>query len=333
MTAIGETLRRERLRRNLDLEQISRELKISRRLLDAIESEQFDRLPGAVFAKSFVRQYARLLGLDEEDLAAEVQRQMEPAPLEPPGEARGPAVFTRAETQAAPMKSWESVGDGSRFRWSSALPALALVVLVMLVCSGVYAWWQRARHPRVSAPQAQTAQAQSPAAAAQAPAPPATPAAGPEPGVAPPSLAATSAGVPAASADRRVADGSSPGSAPASTSPDTENPVVRPAGLQPAAASGAPLHVELAADEPVWVRVRADGKFVFSGTIDANQSRTVDAAGAVEVLAGNAGGLNISLNGKPIGPVGPKGQVRTVQLSSGGFKIVSAKPEVPFDPL
>ena len=38
MTAIGEALRRERLRRNLDLESISRELKISPKLLDAIEA-------------------------------------------------------------------------------------------------------------------------------------------------------------------------------------------------------------------------------------------------------------------------------------------------------
>ena len=59
---IGETLRRERLKRNLDFEQISRELKISRRFLEAIENDQFDKLPGGVFAKSFVRQYARLLG-------------------------------------------------------------------------------------------------------------------------------------------------------------------------------------------------------------------------------------------------------------------------------
>ena len=74
MTPVGETLRRERLKRNLDFEQISRELKISTRFLEAIENEQYDKLPGGVFAKSFVRQYARLLGLDEDDLAGQLQR-------------------------------------------------------------------------------------------------------------------------------------------------------------------------------------------------------------------------------------------------------------------
>src|ERR1035441_3586897 len=79
MTLVGETLRRERLKRNLDLEEISRELKISTRFLQAIENDQYEKLPGGVFAKSFVRQYARLLGLDEEAMAGEVQQVLAPA--------------------------------------------------------------------------------------------------------------------------------------------------------------------------------------------------------------------------------------------------------------
>ena len=71
MNSIGETLRRERLRHNLSLEEVSRETKINLKFLQAIEAEDFAKLPGGVFARSFVRQYARLLGLDEEELAAE----------------------------------------------------------------------------------------------------------------------------------------------------------------------------------------------------------------------------------------------------------------------
>src|ERR1700719_2539198 len=80
MTSIGESLRRERLRRNLDLDQVSQELKISARFLEAIEAEKFDKLPGGVFARSFVRQYARLLGLDEDEAAAAVRGALEPEP-------------------------------------------------------------------------------------------------------------------------------------------------------------------------------------------------------------------------------------------------------------
>jgi hypothetical protein len=93
--------------------------------------------------------------------------------------------------------------------------------------------------------------------------------------------------------------------------------------------------VEIIADETVWMLARVDGKFAFSGTLEANGRRAVDGDKDVILRLGNAGGVTISLNGKPIGPAGPKGQVRTLQLTSGGFQIVSAKPvpAAPFDPL
>ena len=68
MTPIGETLRRARLKRNLELNRIADELKISTSMLKAIEDERFDKLPGGVFVRSFVRQYARLLELDEDEI-------------------------------------------------------------------------------------------------------------------------------------------------------------------------------------------------------------------------------------------------------------------------
>ena len=140
MSSIGETLRRERLRRNLGLDQISRELKISTRFLEAIEEERFERLPAGVFAKSFVRQYARYLGLDEDEVVAEVQRILAPpATVEDPN---APVVPPVSDIHVPPMEQWQSVGDHRGIDWSSSLPSLALVVVVMLVCSGVYAFWQ-----------------------------------------------------------------------------------------------------------------------------------------------------------------------------------------------
>src|SRR5208283_934577 len=107
MTSVGETLRRERLRRNLELGQISEELKISSRMLAAIEDEKFERLPGGVFSRSFVRQYARYLGMDEEAIARRVEEVLEPIPEEfrhaevvPP-----PAV----PIQVPPVDNWEAV--------------------------------------------------------------------------------------------------------------------------------------------------------------------------------------------------------------------------------
>src|ERR1700678_858982 len=136
MSSVGETLRAERLSKKMSLEQIARETKINSHLLDAIEKNQFDQLPRGAFAKSFVRQYARFLGLDEEEMAAEVQRAMEPgAGL--PGFAAIPA---QRAYKVPKVTQWH--GAGSR-QSSSALPSLAMLVVVMLLCSGIYAWWQR----------------------------------------------------------------------------------------------------------------------------------------------------------------------------------------------
>ena len=78
--------------------------------------------------------------------------------------------------------------------------------------------------------------------------------------------------------------------------------------------------------KPCGYLARADGKYAFSATMDPHTTRTVEGVKEVMVRLGNAGGVTISLNGKPIGPAGPKGQVRTIQFTSGGFQIVPAKP-------
>src|ERR1700728_4764280 len=63
----GEKLRQQREQRGLSLDAISTITKISPRMLRAIEEEHFDQLPGGVFNKGFVRAYARIVGLDEDE--------------------------------------------------------------------------------------------------------------------------------------------------------------------------------------------------------------------------------------------------------------------------
>ncbi len=67
----GEHLRREREMRGVSLDEIAGATRISRRFLEALEKEAWDRLPGGVFNRGFVRTVARFLGLEEESLLAE----------------------------------------------------------------------------------------------------------------------------------------------------------------------------------------------------------------------------------------------------------------------
>ena len=291
MSSVGETLRRERLRKGLSLEQISRETKISGRLLEAIERDQFDLLPGGVFAKSFVRQYARFLGLDEEEMASEVERAVSPV-----GDLPGFIGAPEPAFKVPRVLEWE---DGGRSN-SSILPALALVVAVMLVCSGVYALWQRSRRPVPPGP---------PIAAAQrAPTPASKPA---ELSPVTPAVANNAEAV-------AQTDVSVPSAAPAQEAAPA--PVENP---NPAAT----LQVSLTADAEAWVQVWADGKSVMIGVLQPNVAKTVAAVEGIRIRTGNAGSLQVTVNGKPAGPLGPKGQVRVLEVTRDGVHILPPPPK------
>ena len=65
--SIGEQLRLAREGRGVPLREISNQTRISVRYLEAIESNDYDRLPGGVFNRSFIKAYARCVGYDERE--------------------------------------------------------------------------------------------------------------------------------------------------------------------------------------------------------------------------------------------------------------------------
>jgi cytoskeleton protein RodZ len=71
VSSFGETLRRERELRGIDLREVAEATKISVRFLQALENGRIDILPGGIFPRAFVRQYAAYLGLDPERTVAE----------------------------------------------------------------------------------------------------------------------------------------------------------------------------------------------------------------------------------------------------------------------
>lgn len=73
---IGEQLRLKREERGIPLREISDETRISIHYLEAIESNDYGRLPGGIFNRSFVRAYARCIGFDEKDAVEGYSRYM-----------------------------------------------------------------------------------------------------------------------------------------------------------------------------------------------------------------------------------------------------------------
>ncbi len=66
--SFGTWLRRQREGREIDLREIADASKIGLRYLQAFEEDRFDILPAPIFAKGFLRQYARYVGLDPEEV-------------------------------------------------------------------------------------------------------------------------------------------------------------------------------------------------------------------------------------------------------------------------
>ena len=95
MESIGQILRRAREAKGFDLTSVAALTKISRRYLEAIETDDRKSLPSGFFYKSFVHQYASVLGMDARPLDAEVERILAAdAPLLLPGQeiAAGQAI-------------------------------------------------------------------------------------------------------------------------------------------------------------------------------------------------------------------------------------------------
>ncbi len=137
-STFGEHLKREREMRGVSLDEISAATRIGTRFLEALENEQWDRLPGGVFNRGFVRAVARFLGLDEESLVAEY------------------ALATN--DRPAPVWAAESTAQGSGTQW---LPWLLALLGVALAAGGWFAWhrYAAARATRKAASPAGPAQA------------------------------------------------------------------------------------------------------------------------------------------------------------------------------
>ncbi|HWI54257.1 MAG TPA: helix-turn-helix domain-containing protein, partial [Desulfobacteria bacterium] len=64
MQSIGESLKNAREQKGISLEQAEDDTKIRKRYLQALEDGEYSIIPGSVYAKGFLRNYANYLGLN-----------------------------------------------------------------------------------------------------------------------------------------------------------------------------------------------------------------------------------------------------------------------------
>ena len=279
MGAFGDRLRREREMRGITLDEITESTKISRRHLEALEGEHFDQLPGGVFNKGFVRAYARFLGIDEDQAVADYSAASNETP-EP--ENKFPLdIHAKPNPDLNPRRSY--------------LPLVFAVAALVGVLVG-YAFWAKSK-PH-STDTAQTTTAQSSPAASETPANASTPAAAPAASV------ATSEPKPKAI------------ESPAAATP--ANPQQQ-ANSAAADKSEKTFSVSVKAREDSWVSIVADGKSVMQRVLSADKHKKIKAGKVLVLRTGNAGGIEVSFNGKPLGTLGNENEPRTLTFNATGL--------------
>jgi cytoskeleton protein RodZ len=302
MGAFGDKLKREREMRRITLDEISESTKIPRRYLESLERENFESLPGGVFNKGFVKAYARYLGLDEEQAVADY---VAVAREELPSEDQFPLeIHEKPDRELNPRKS--------------QLPLIAAVVALVGVLGGYAAWRSKVRQTESSeitvASASQSDGAKTGASTPERPA----------------ETTATEANTTGAKS-RRIANAQAPDvkqtlvtDTPVKQVARVEAPAAIVAGSSPDAARTKPAQVKknffvlIKAKEDAWISVVADGRRVSHGTLRANKQRFVRADKQIIITTGNAGGLDMSFNGKPLGAIGSESEARTLMFTPAG---------------
>ena len=74
--------------------------------------------------------------------------------------------------------------------------------------------------------------------------------------------------------------------------------------------------------ERTWLSIKADGRQVYAGTLEIDQKKLLEGRQEGQLRTGNAGGVNLVFNGKPIGLAGPHGTVRTVVFTRDNYQVL-----------
>lgn len=125
MASLGEELKRERELREISLREISEATKISMRILEAIEKNNYKILPGGIFNRNFIRAYAEFIGVDPENAVNKYCQQSTTVP--------GEETLSKVNAGFSVVNRSEPVS-----KQRMALYAILAIVVVSLLFYGLY---------------------------------------------------------------------------------------------------------------------------------------------------------------------------------------------------
>ena len=324
--SIGADLRAARLARGESTADVAHQLCLRESYIQAIEEGDFTVLPGVVYAVGFLRSYARYLRLDADSLIQRFKEEVSEIP--PPADL----PFFEPSTE-------------------SRVPRGGLVAFAILLAVVAYAGWyylstrDMTMADLVPAVPEQFAGLLSSPERAE-PAPPSADITGlepPGPGGSADSASGDEAAVDGAppAPDRLTANQSAPGLGPSTAPeanrapPQAQSSQVTAAADGAASSSGGPValgedfvdsRITLRATGDSWVQVRAaDDTLLMTRIMRAGDSYRVPNQPGLKLMTGNAGELEILVDGEVVPAIGPAGSVkRNVLLDPARLKAGSA---------
>lgn len=281
--SLGARLRAAREKRRLSLHQAAQDMHVSDDIIAALERNDYKPLGAAIFVHGHLRNYARLLGLPEDQVLAEYEH-------------------TSSKLVPPPLMTLKPGGNVLARR--VGLQAFSVTVIVVLVVLAVVWWQHRVQAPSASSVEQANITAQtklpasvSPVAVSLAVTP--TLHAGEakrEPASAPAPIAATP--YPAARTAKAVTE-PQPGVQAMTTISGSAKQAQSPAtGVSEP--QGPVIHVQFVVTQASWIEVYdATGKRLFYSTAPAGDNLKLSGIGPLQVFLGYSPGVSIELNGVP----------------------------------
>lgn len=311
----GATLKAEREKRNLSIDDVASELKISPRQLRALEDGDMAALPHPAYAKGFIRSYATWLGLSNDEIHNALEN------VSAPKARKNPEPDNVFLPEPEPQR-----GGAGR--------ALFFLIFLAAICGGLYYAWDTgmieelknrflpqsnmseklqsadkymAAKDQAEAEKAEQAKKEEQGGASEAAEPQVTL---PLPGnhnetvLAPIPYASPGNSTEQADADMRVAENS-------------QREATRPENAEaPAEEAATPGQHKLiiTATEECWVHSNADKTDTRQFSLRKGDTFSLAFSKSLELKLGNAGGVQLRYDGKDLPPAGTSGQVKTIRF-------------------
>lgn len=279
MGAFGDILRSKRQELGYSLDQVEEETKIRKYYIKALEEENFSVLPAKVYAIGFVRRYARFLSINEDEAVEWFKDMVYPEQEEVIDEA--PLEEHRVHVNI----SWKSIAVGLIF--------LVLSIWIGKSLVGYISDQVREEKPRPSVvdnlpdtPRTDTKPKPKPDSASN---------------VENPVQVDTSQSTPPATKPKQ------PEERPGGVPPQPPSPVTPPSTEPETPPATGKTTVNLRATDRSWVDVYVDGEHRYSGFMNPNEETGFEGS-TITVNLGNAGGVQVTVDGKNLGYLGASGQ-------------------------